>query len=179
MNRDEGQYFLSHAFDEILMKKKQLADQLATLKSSNTIAKRQSTSVSSQWWLRQQLIAETYTVSCFTWIRIWETFVYQVWTEYITKTIKLHKQVIKKHYSFWRAQFARWVLIALLNWLSSLILLICLGGEFQSWIAQLKKVDETALFTFGTLKLNELLLVFLWTSVTLTKLSWRYGALIL
>ena len=33
MNRDEGQYFLSRAFDEILMKKNtQLADQLATLK---------------------------------------------------------------------------------------------------------------------------------------------------
>ena len=53
MNRDEGQYFLSHAFDEILMKKKHSDD------------------------LRQQLIAKTYTVSCFTWIRIWETFVYQ------------------------------------------------------------------------------------------------------
>ena len=31
MNRDEGQYFLSHAFNEILMKKNtHLADQLAT-----------------------------------------------------------------------------------------------------------------------------------------------------
>ena len=36
MNRDEGQYILSHDFDEILMKKKniQLADQLTTLKTS-------------------------------------------------------------------------------------------------------------------------------------------------
>ena len=33
MNRDGGQYFLSRAFDEILMKKNpQMADQLATLK---------------------------------------------------------------------------------------------------------------------------------------------------
>ena len=76
MNRDEGQYFLSHASDEILMKKKHpIGRSNGNTESGNTITRRQSTSVSSQWWLRQQLIAETYTVSCFTWIRFWETFV--------------------------------------------------------------------------------------------------------
>ena len=99
---------------------------------------------------------------------------------FFTKILKLHEKITKEHYSFWRAQFAKWVLIALLNWLRFLILLISLGGKFQSWIAQLKKVDEAVPFTFGTLKLKELLLVlYLWTSATLTKLSWRYGALIL
>ena len=66
MNRDEGQYFLSHVFDEILMKKKHpIGRSTGNTESGNTVARRQSTSVSSQWWLRQQLIAETYTVSCF------------------------------------------------------------------------------------------------------------------
>ena len=79
MNRDEGQYFLSHVFDEILMKKTHpIGRSTGNTESGNTVARRQSTSVSSQWWLRQQLIAETYTVSCFTWIRIWETFVYHI-----------------------------------------------------------------------------------------------------
>ena len=78
MNRDEGQYFLSHTSDEILMKKKHpIGGSIDNTESGNTVTRRQSTSVSSQWWLRQQLIAETYTVSCFTWIRFWETIVYQ------------------------------------------------------------------------------------------------------
>ena len=75
MNRDEGQYFLSHAFDE---EKHPIGRSTGNTESGNTVARRQSTSVSSQWWLRQQLIAETYTVSCFTWIRILETFVYHI-----------------------------------------------------------------------------------------------------
>ena len=54
MNRDEGQYFLSHVFDEILMKKKHTIGRW-TGKTEN-VARRQSTSVSSQWWLRQQVL---------------------------------------------------------------------------------------------------------------------------
>ena len=62
MNRDEGQYFLPHIFDEIWIKKHRFDKSTGNTKN---IARRQST-VSSQWWLRQQLIAETYTVSaCF------------------------------------------------------------------------------------------------------------------
>ena len=49
MNRDEGQYFLSHVFDEILMKKKHpIGRSTGNTESGNTVAKRQSTSVSSQ-----------------------------------------------------------------------------------------------------------------------------------
>ena len=61
MNRDEGQYFLPHIFDEILLRKHQIGKSTGNTKN---IARRQST-VSSQWWLRQQLIAETYTVSAY------------------------------------------------------------------------------------------------------------------
>ena len=61
MNRDEGQYFLPHIFDEILIKKHQIDKSTGNTKN---IARRQS-SDSSQWWLRQQLIAETYTVSAY------------------------------------------------------------------------------------------------------------------
>ena len=61
MNRDEGQYFLPHIFDEILIGKHQIGKSTGITKN---IARRQST-VSSQWWLRQQLIAETYTVSAY------------------------------------------------------------------------------------------------------------------
>ena len=59
MNRDEGQYFLPHTFDEILIKKHQIDKSTGNTKN---MARRQS-SVSSEWWLRQQLIAETYTIS--------------------------------------------------------------------------------------------------------------------
>ena len=61
MNRDDGQYFLPHIFDEILIMKHQIGKSTGNTKN---IARRQST-VSSQWWLRQQLIAETYTVSAY------------------------------------------------------------------------------------------------------------------
>ena len=61
MNRDEGQYFLPHIPDEILIKKHQIDKSTDNTKN---IARRQS-SVSSQWWLRQQLIAEMYTVSAY------------------------------------------------------------------------------------------------------------------
>ena len=61
MNRDEVQYFLPHIFDEILIRKHQIGKSTGNTKN---IARRQST-VSSQWWLRQQLIAETYTVSAY------------------------------------------------------------------------------------------------------------------
>ena len=46
MNRDDGQYFNSYVFDEILMKKKK---HLINWSTGNTeyIARRQSTSVSS------------------------------------------------------------------------------------------------------------------------------------
>ena len=49
MNRDEGQYFLSHVFDEILMKTKHpIGRSTGNTESGNTVARRQSTSVSSQ-----------------------------------------------------------------------------------------------------------------------------------
>ena len=49
MNRDEGQYFLSHIFDKILMKKKHpISRSTGNTESGNTVARRQSTSVSSQ-----------------------------------------------------------------------------------------------------------------------------------
>ena len=44
MNRDEGQYFLSHVFDEILMKKKHpIGRSTCNTESGNTVARRQST----------------------------------------------------------------------------------------------------------------------------------------
>ena len=46
MNRDEGQYFLSQAFDEILMKKKHQIGR--STGNTENVARRQSTSVSSQ-----------------------------------------------------------------------------------------------------------------------------------
>ena len=51
VNRDEGQYFLSHTFDEFLMKTKQPIGK--STGNTENVARRQSTSVSSQWWLRQ------------------------------------------------------------------------------------------------------------------------------
>ena len=61
MNRDEGQYFLPHIFDEILIKKHPTDK---STENTKNITRRQS-SVSSQWWLNQQLIAETYTVRAY------------------------------------------------------------------------------------------------------------------
>ena len=49
MKRDEGQYFLSHACDEILMKKKlPIGRSTGSTESGNTVARRQSSSVSSR-----------------------------------------------------------------------------------------------------------------------------------
>ena len=74
MNRDEGQYFLPHILmGQILIKKHQIDKSNGNTKN---IAKRQST-VSSQWCLRQQLIAETYTVSAYFGSEL-KTFVYHV-----------------------------------------------------------------------------------------------------
>ena len=67
-DRDEGQYFLPKLFDEMLMKKHPIGRSFG---NTQNIARRQSY-VSSQWWLRKELFAETYTVSAFFWIRTWK-----------------------------------------------------------------------------------------------------------